>query len=141
MARQARRALSAWIVVAMAVGSLLIVPARAAAASAPSGHQRTLVPAPQRIDPGELEGLLDQVVAAGAPGAAALVRDGHGVRQAASGLADLRTGRPMRPGLNYRVASVTKPLVATVVLQLVAEGRLSLSDTVGCRGSCPTGTR
>jgi D-alanyl-D-alanine carboxypeptidase len=114
----------------MAVGSLLIVPARAAAASAPSGHQRTLVPAPQRIDPGELEGLLDQVVAAGAPGAAALVRDGHGVRQAASGLADLRTGRPMRPGLNYRVASVTKPLVATVVLQLVAEGRLSLSDTV-----------
>jgi D-alanyl-D-alanine carboxypeptidase len=117
MARQARRALSAWIVVAMAVGSLLIVPARAAAASAPSGHQRTLVPAPQRIDPGELEGLLDQVVAAG-------------VRQAASGLADLRTGRPMRPGLNYRVASVTKPLVATVVLQLVAEGRLSLSDTV-----------
>jgi D-alanyl-D-alanine carboxypeptidase len=114
----------------MAVGALLIVPARAVAATAPSGHQRTLVPAPHRIDPGELEGLLDQIVAAGAPGAAALVRDGHGVQQAASGLADLRTRRPMRPGLNYRVASVTKPFVATVVLQLVAEGRLSLSDTV-----------
>jgi len=36
----------------------------------------------------------------------------------------------MRPGLAYRVASVTKPVVATVVLQLVAKGRLSLSDTV-----------
>jgi D-alanyl-D-alanine carboxypeptidase len=89
-----------------------------------------VVPAPQRIDPGELRRLLDQIVAAGAPGAAALVRDEHGVQQAASGLADLRTGRPMRPKLNYRVASVTKPFVATVVLQQVAEGRLSLSDTV-----------
>jgi D-alanyl-D-alanine carboxypeptidase len=131
MTRPARRVLSAWIVVAMAVGALLAVPTRVAAATAPGGHQRTLVPAPQRVDPGELGGLLDQIVAAGAPGAAALVRDGHGVTQAASGLADLRTGRPMRPGLNYRVASVTKPMVATVVLQLVAEGRLSLSGTVG----------
>jgi D-alanyl-D-alanine carboxypeptidase len=130
MTRQARRTLSAWIVVAMAVGALLVAPARAGAATAPSGHQMAVAPAPQRIDPGELRRLLDQIVAAGAPGAAALVRDGHGVQRAASGLADLRTRRPMRPGLNYRVASVTKPFVATVVLQLVAEGRLSLSDTV-----------
>jgi D-alanyl-D-alanine carboxypeptidase len=130
MTRPARRALSVWMVGAMAVGALLVAPARAAAATAPSGHETTLVPAPQRIDPGELRGLLDQIVAAGAPGAAALVNNEYGVRQAASGLAALRTRRPMRPGLNYRVASVTKPFVATVVLQLVAEGRLSLSDTV-----------
>jgi D-alanyl-D-alanine carboxypeptidase len=130
MTRQARRTLSAWIVVAMAVGALLVAPARAGAATAPSGHQMAVAPAPQRIDPGELRRLLDQIVAAGAPGAAALVRDEHGVQQAASGLADLRTRRPMRPGLNYRVASVTKPFVATVVLQLVVEDRLSLSDTV-----------
>jgi D-alanyl-D-alanine carboxypeptidase len=130
MTRRARRAWSAWIVVAMAVGALLVAPARAGAATAPSGHQVAVAPAPQRIDPGELRRLLDQIVAAGAPGAAALVRGEHGVQQAASGLADLRTRRPMRPGLNYRAGSVTKPLVATVVLQLVAEGRLSLSDTV-----------
>ena len=113
MTRQARRTLSAWIVVAMAVGALLVAPARAGAATAPSGHQMAVAPAPQRIDPGELRRLLDQIVAAGAPGAAALVRDEHGVQQAASGLADLRIRRPMRPGLNYRVASVTKPFVAT----------------------------
>jgi D-alanyl-D-alanine carboxypeptidase len=69
-------------------------------------------------------------VAAGAPGAAARVRDEQGVTQAASGVADLRSGRRMQPGLNYRVGSVTKPFVTTVVLQLVAEGRLSLQDTV-----------
>jgi D-alanyl-D-alanine carboxypeptidase len=130
MTRRARRAWSAWIVVAMAVGALLVAPARAGAATAPSGHQVAVAPAPQRIDPGELRRLLDQIVAAGAPGAAALVRGEHSVQQAASGLADLRTRRPMRPGLTYRAGSVTKPLVATVVLQLVAEGRLSLSDTV-----------
>jgi D-alanyl-D-alanine carboxypeptidase len=83
-----------------------------------------------RIDPGELQGLLDRVVAAGAPGAAAWIRDGDGSQQAASGLADLRTGRPMRADLHFRAGSITKSLVATVVLQLVAEGRLSLDDTV-----------
>ena len=98
MTQPARRPLAAWMVGAMAVGALLVAPARTAAATAPSGHQRMLVPAPHRIDPGELEGLLDQIVAAGAPGAAALVRDEHGVQRAASGLADLRTRRPMRPG-------------------------------------------
>src|SRR4029450_3663671 len=36
----------------------------------------------------------------------------------------------MRAALHYRAGSLTKALVATVVLQLVAEGRLSLQDTV-----------
>jgi D-alanyl-D-alanine carboxypeptidase len=130
MTRQARRALSAWIVIAMAVGALLVAPAQAGTATAPSRHRMAVAAAPQRIDPSELRRLLDQLVAAGAPGAAALVKEEHGVRQAASGLADLRTRQPMRPKLNYRVASVTKPFVATVMLQLVAESRLSLSDPV-----------
>jgi D-alanyl-D-alanine carboxypeptidase len=78
----------------------------------------------------EVQRPLDQLVAAGAPGAAAWIHDEHGSVQAASGVADLRTHRPMRPGLHFRAGSLTKSLVATVVLQLVAEGRLSLSDTL-----------
>jgi D-alanyl-D-alanine carboxypeptidase len=126
MTRPARGILSASIVLAIAAG-VLLAPARAGAAPGPS---RTAAPAAQRIDPGELQQLLDQIVAAGAPGAAAWIRDEHGVLTAASGVADLRTGRPMRADLHYRAGSVTKSLVATVVLQLVAEGRLSLQDTV-----------
>jgi D-alanyl-D-alanine carboxypeptidase len=129
MTRPARRTLSAWIVVAMAVGALLLVPVRAGARTG-SGPGSMVAVGSHRIHPGELRRLLDPIVAAGAPGAAARVRQDHRVTQAASGLADLRTGRRMRPGLHYRVGSVTKPFVATVVLQLVAEGRLSLSDTV-----------
>ncbi|MFC9424682.1 serine hydrolase domain-containing protein [Streptomyces sp. NPDC056987] len=49
---------------------------------------------------------------------------------ATSGTADLRTGRPVSPDGYFRMASTAKTLVATVVLQLDAEGRLSLDDTV-----------
>jgi D-alanyl-D-alanine carboxypeptidase len=78
----------------------------------------------------KVQGLSDGLVAAEAPGAAAWVQDDSGARQAASGVADRRTGRPMRPELHFRAGSLTKSLVATVVLQLVAEGRLSLQDSL-----------
>jgi D-alanyl-D-alanine carboxypeptidase len=91
----------------------------------------------------EVQGLLDRLVAAGAPGAAGWVEDERGSRRAASGLADLEARRPMLPGLRFRAGSVTKSLVAVVVLRLVAEGRLSLSDTVERRlpGMLPYGDR
>jgi CubicO group peptidase (beta-lactamase class C family) len=60
----------------------------------------------------ELQGPLDRLVAAGAPGAAALVRDERGGVRAASGLADLDTGRPMGPELHFRAGSMTKSFVA-----------------------------
>ncbi|MFI6937261.1 serine hydrolase domain-containing protein [Streptomyces sp. NPDC050287] len=49
---------------------------------------------------------------------------------ATSGTVDLTTGRPVSSGGYFRMASTSKTLVATVVLQLEAEGRLSLDDTV-----------
>jgi D-alanyl-D-alanine carboxypeptidase len=58
------------------------------------------------------------------------VRDGNRTIHARAGEAELDTGRPVPYGANLRVGSVTKAFVATVVLQLVAEGRLSLDDTV-----------
>jgi D-alanyl-D-alanine carboxypeptidase len=82
------------------------------------------------IEHRQLQRVVDRLVAAGAPGAAGLATDETGTRQVASGLADLGAGRPMRADLRFRAGSVTKPLVATVVLQLVAEGRLSIEDTV-----------
>jgi D-alanyl-D-alanine carboxypeptidase len=82
------------------------------------------------IEHRQLQRLVDRLVAAGAPGAAGLATDETGTWQVAAGLADLGAGRPMRADLRFRAGSLTKPLVATVVLQLVAEGRLSLEDTV-----------
>lgn len=78
----------------------------------------------------ELRRLLDALVAAGAPGAAARVDDEIEILRVASGVADVRTGRPMGPALRFRAGSVTKSFVAAVVLQLADEGRLSLDDTL-----------
>lgn len=74
---------------------------------------------------------LHRLVDDGAPGAASLTtRAGFpDARYATDGVADLRSGRTMRPRDHFRAGSLTKTLVATVVLQLVAEGRLSLHDS------------
>ncbi len=72
----------------------------------------------------------DALVAGGAPGAILLVRDGGKTIRVTSGVADLETKSPIVAADHYRIASLTKTYVATVVLQLIAEHRLKLSDTV-----------
>ncbi|OLZ65826.1 peptidase [Streptomyces sp. IMTB 2501] len=73
---------------------------------------------------------VEAAVAAGVPGATATARDAHGTWSATAGVGDLGTGRPRSTADRYRVASITKTFVATVLLQLEAQGRLSLDDTV-----------
>jgi D-alanyl-D-alanine carboxypeptidase len=81
-------------------------------------------------DGSRLQSRLDALVAGGAPGAILLVRGEHGTKRLTAGLADVATRRPIRPGDRYRIASLAKTYVATVVLQLVGEGKLRLSDSV-----------
>jgi D-alanyl-D-alanine carboxypeptidase len=81
-------------------------------------------------DPAALQKQLDRVVEAGTLGVVGLVRTGERTWQGASGLGDLRANRPARAGDRFRVGSVTKSFVATLVLQLVGEGRLSLDDNL-----------
>ncbi|MFJ3795174.1 serine hydrolase domain-containing protein [Streptomyces sp. NPDC090088] len=69
-------------------------------------------------------------VAAGVPGVTATARDRRGSWSTTAGVGDLRTGAPRSAADHYRVGSITKTFVATVLLQLEAEGRLSLDDTV-----------
>ncbi len=73
---------------------------------------------------------MKDLVAAGVPGVVVLVRrDGRTVRLA-SGYSNLAKKTPMRVGDRFRIGSVTKSFVATVVLQLVGEGKLSLDDSI-----------
>ncbi|WP_141578549.1 serine hydrolase [Actinomadura sp. WMMA1423] len=66
----------------------------------------------------------------GAPGALARFDDRHGRRTATGGVADIRTGAPVDPRSRFRIGSLTKPFVATVVLQLAGEGRVELDAPV-----------
>ena len=69
---------------------------------------------------------LDSVVATGVPGAVAVAVGPDGQVEAASGLADLRTGEVITVDDRFRIGSVTKIFVSALVLQLVAEGLLDL---------------
>lgn len=72
----------------------------------------------------------DAITALGVTGLQGRVtRDGRDA-VVTSGVADVRTRRPVRPGDRFRIGSSTKSFTATVVLQLVGEGKLSLDDTV-----------
>jgi D-alanyl-D-alanine carboxypeptidase len=59
----------------------------------------------------------------------ALVRVGDETRVVTAGLANVRTKEPMSAAHRFPVASVTKSMVAAVVMQLVEQGTLSLDDT------------
>ena len=85
---------------------------------------------------------LDALVAAGAPGAILFVRDGERTTVLTAGLGDIAHKTPMRADNHFKIASVTKPFTATVVLQLVAEGKLRLDDTIDRRvpGLVPNGS-
>lgn len=56
--------------------------------------------------------------------------DGVLVYSRAAGLADREVNRLMREDALFRLASVTKPIVSTAALVLVAQGRLQLDDRV-----------
>ena len=81
----------------------------------------------------ELQRLLDPLVSGvgrAAPGATAYVSGPRGAWSGAAGVANVRTGEPMRPDARMRLESVSKLWTATVVLRLVADGRLGLDNTV-----------
>jgi D-alanyl-D-alanine carboxypeptidase len=62
--------------------------------------------------------------------AAAIVRDGHVVFTEYLGLADVEFGVGVDRNTQFGVASITKLYTAVTLLQLRADGRLELSDTV-----------
>jgi D-alanyl-D-alanine carboxypeptidase len=66
----------------------------------------------------------------GVTGVSVRLETPQGVQTARSGIGDLRTGQPMPQNGYVRIGSTSKTFVATVLLQLVGEGRLSLDDTV-----------
>jgi D-alanyl-D-alanine carboxypeptidase len=109
------------------LAAALIAPAVTLAAC---GHSETAHPPPAAAAPRTLQSDLHKVVTAGSPGVIALVNDGHKVRLHAAGVANTQSKRAMRPTDRYRVGSTAKTFVSTVALQLVGEGRMSLSDTV-----------
>ena len=65
-------------------------------------------------------------------GAVVLVaHNGELIHQQAAGHADRESARPMDLTTIFRLASVSKPIVSTAALALVAQGRLDLDEDIG----------
>ncbi|WP_033436472.1 serine hydrolase domain-containing protein [Saccharothrix sp. NRRL B-16314] len=77
-----------------------------------------------------LAGLADGLVAAGAPGVVVRVDDGRRVTELARQARWTTQDHRLRPTDQFRMASNTKTVTATIALQLVAEGTLTLADPV-----------
>ncbi len=89
------------------------------------------------MDPQELEAFVDPIFAEQMeelqiPGAVfVLVKDGEIVFAKGYGYADLESRTPVVPDKTlFRVGSVSKPFVATAIMQLVERGKINLHDNV-----------
>ncbi|WTU15677.1 beta-lactamase family protein [Streptomyces sp. NBC_00075] len=102
--------------IAVAAGTFA-APAVAAPAERTGGHEAT-------------RKAMNATVKDGVPGVALQAKDRHGVWKATAGVGNLRTKQPRSAHDNFRAGSITKTFIATVLLQLEAEGRVSLDDTV-----------
>jgi D-alanyl-D-alanine carboxypeptidase len=69
----------------------------------------------------------------GPPGVIAVIQRGQHREVHTFGVANVRTGRPMRIHDRMRIASAAKAFSGAVALSLVSEGKLSLHDTIGER--------
>ncbi|MER5961461.1 serine hydrolase domain-containing protein [Streptomyces sp. NPDC002057] len=107
------------LVVAATGATALAAPVRASSEAVPAaaGHE-----AVRRV--------IEAEVRDGIPGITVQVRDRAGVWKSTAGVGDLTTGTARGTNDRFRVGSITKSFVATVLLQMEAEGKLSLDDTV-----------
>src|SRR4051794_36262879 len=103
--------------------------------SAPSGHatvsSTTSAPAtPARAIDRAAAAVLDTAADTGRDtGVEAVVRVGDEAKVVVHGMADIAAKRAVTPDDRFPIASITKSMVATAVLQYVAKGRIALADS------------
>lgn len=94
-------------------------------ASGPSGRGVNA-----RLDRKALRQSLDAVVRAGMYGTYSDVWNGDAHWRGASGVADIKTKQPMKPGMEHRIGSTTKTFTAVAILQQVDQGRIDLDSPI-----------
>ncbi|WP_078624739.1 serine hydrolase domain-containing protein [Streptomyces monomycini] len=117
---------------AAALPTLVTAPTPPAVPAPPhhTGSDRTTLDR-NALDREALDRTLRNLHDVGMYGAYSAVRDGDASWQGASGVADVRTGRPTTPQLQHRIGSITKTFTATAVLQLAGKGRIDLDAPIG----------
>jgi D-alanyl-D-alanine carboxypeptidase len=117
-----------WIAIGVAAVAATTATVTSAAAGAAAAATTSAQHAYRQQD---LQRDLTAITATGVPGVLAEVRTGARQLRGTSGVADLDSRKPVNGNGFFRIGSNTKTFISVVVLQLVAEHRLSLHDTVG----------
>ncbi|MEV7405562.1 serine hydrolase domain-containing protein [Streptomyces sp. NPDC091267] len=125
-----KRTLGGALTLAVAVGVLGgMLPTNVAAAS--PAAVSTAAPSTHAPDDARLRAILHRLTTVdGAPGALIGTSGRHGSSSLTSGVADVPAQTPVRGDSRFRIGSMTKPFVATVVLQLVGKHRVALDAPV-----------
>ncbi|CAM5487076.1 D-alanyl-D-alanine carboxypeptidase [Streptomyces purpurascens] len=114
-----KRSLGGALTLAVAIGAVAVALPTGAATAATTAESIAAPPA-TTSDDAQLRALMHRLTTAdGAPGALLQTRDRYGFRVLTSGVADVNSNAPVAPDSRFRIGSMTKPFVATVVLQLV----------------------
>ncbi|WP_233608534.1 serine hydrolase domain-containing protein [Nocardia stercoris] len=120
------------IVPAVSVLALLVLTGCSSVPDSASGAAPTtaVTVSPERVR--SLREDIDALVRAGATGAIATLTENGQTLTVTSGVADRSTGAPMPAATpqQVRIGSVSKVFAASVLLQLVSEGRIRLDDSV-----------
>jgi D-alanyl-D-alanine carboxypeptidase len=64
------------------------------------------------------------------PGVLVGIWSPKGTFVSATGVADIATGEPLNADMQFKIASIQKTFVSTIILQLVGEGEVSLTDPI-----------
>ncbi|AXY06530.1 D-alanyl-D-alanine carboxypeptidase [Bacillus thuringiensis LM1212] len=81
-------------------------------------------------DRNDLKQAMQDTLQLGVPGILAKISENGQTWAYAAGVADQSTQKPMNADFRFRIGSVTKTFIATVVLQLAGENRLNLDDSI-----------
>jgi D-alanyl-D-alanine carboxypeptidase len=114
-----------------AIGAAAVAAATATTTTTAAAATAATTPAQRAYSQQDLQRDLDAITATGVPGVLAEVRTGARQLRGTSGVADLDSHQPVDGNGFFRIGSNTKTFLSVVVLQLAAEHRLSLDDTVG----------
>ncbi len=118
------------ILAALTVSTSLLVSGCSSTDEPSTVEPTTTTPSSGTIKTDDVQAALDALVDAGSVAAVAQVRDGEDSWSGAAGLVERDGTEAASAEDPVRIASVTKAMVAAVVLQLVDEGKLELDQQV-----------
>ena len=117
------RRFAALALVVASLGAMSAVWAGAASAAPRSGAHHATRPLPARIQAKVRQTIRKFQHRTNAPGVLIGIWSPRGTFVSATGVADLKTRKPLRTDMQFKIASQTKSFTENVILQLVGEGR------------------